>query len=102
MIESFPTEPDTSVRLKRAKMRAWRRGMREMDLILGGYIDTHGAELTADKLDSFEALLARRDQDLYDVVSGRKSLGNFDATIGEVGLIAEIRENWRVFEKNSP
>jgi len=102
MIESFPAEADHLVRLKRAKMRAWRRGMREMDLILGGYIDLHGPTLTAGNLDAFEALLARRDQDLYDVVSGRKPLSGFDATEGEVALISEIRANWREFEKNLP
>lgn len=102
MIESFPAESDHAVRLKRAKMRAWRRGMREMDLILGGFIDQHGASLTSDQLDAFELLLARKDQDLYDWVSERKVVSGDDVTISERSLISEIRTNWRVFEKNSP
>ncbi len=102
MIESFPAEADHTVRLKRAKMRAWRRGMREMDLILGGFIDNHGASLSPEQLDAFELLLARRDQDLYDWVSQRKDVVSENVTSGESALIIEIRANWRVFEKNSP
>jgi len=100
--EAFPTEADQAVRLKRAKMRAWRRGMREMDLILGGFIDQNGETLNAATLGAFELLLAQRDQDLYDWVSGRKPLEEASLTLGEVSLIAEIRANWRMFEKNSP
>jgi len=102
MIESFPAESDHAVRLKRAKMRAWRRGMREMDLILGGFIDKNATALTSEQLDAFELLLARKDQDLYDWVSERKVVPSEDVTIGESTLISEIRANWRVFEKNSP
>lgn len=100
MIESFPPEADHDVRLKRAKIRAWRRGMREMDLILGGYIDMNGASFSAPQLDTFELLLARRDQDLYDWVSGRQPLREGELTPPEVALIAEIRTNWRVFKEN--
>lgn len=97
MRETFPSEVDLGTRLKRARMRAWRRGMREMDLILGGYIDAHGVALDHDGLDTFELLLARRDQDLYDWVSGRRPDGPENATGGEAALLAEIAENWRVF-----
>jgi len=101
MIESFPAEADQTVRLKRAKMRAWRRGMREMDLILGGFIDKFGASLTGEQLDAFELLLSRRDQDLYDWVSERQPLDAEATTAAERALMSEIRANWRVFEKNS-
>ena len=55
---------DTS-RLKKLKYRAWHRGFREADLILGPFADKHVAELSADDLDDFEALLEAPDQDLY-------------------------------------
>ena len=32
-------EEDRDVRLRRLRLRSWRRGIREMDLILGGYAD---------------------------------------------------------------
>jgi antitoxin CptB len=95
MIESFPETADREARMKRARMRAWRRGMREMDLILGGYIDRHGATLDGPKLDHFEALLSRRDQDLYAWISGRDKSFKDHATEGELNLLAEISETWR-------
>lgn len=102
MIEAFEAESDLGVRRKRARMRAWRRGMREMDLILGGFIDAHGETLDAKRLDSFEALLARRDQDLYAWISGRDLASFTGATEDETALLSEISANWRAIDKNLP
>ncbi len=52
-------------RLKRLHMRSWRRGIKEMDLILGSFADSHLAGLSPEMLDSYEALLDENDQDLY-------------------------------------
>lgn len=51
-------------RLKRLKIRAWRRGIKEMDLLIGGYADAHLATMTAQELDDFETLMSEHDQDL--------------------------------------
>lgn len=53
------------VRLKRLRMRSWRRGTKEMDLVLGPFADAELAALDPDALDAYEALLAENDQDLY-------------------------------------
>ena len=53
------------VRLKRARIRAWRRGMKEMDLILGPFADQPDGTFTESDLQEFEALLDENDQDLY-------------------------------------
>jgi len=53
------------------RMRAWRRGIKEMDLILGGYADAELATLDDDALDLFEAVLGENDHDLYAWVTGR-------------------------------
>jgi len=58
-------------RLKRLRMRSMRRGIREMDLILGGFAEECLGELGAAELDSYEALLSENDQDLYAWVSGQ-------------------------------
>jgi len=100
MIETFPGDIDQADRLKRARMRAWRRGMREMDLILGGYIDGHGDKLDPVRLSAFENLLARRDQDLYDCISGRTPGPLTGANADEMALLDEIRTNWRVLAEN--
>lgn len=63
-----PETPET--RLRRLSMRSWRRGMKEMDLILGPYADAALAKLDAPALDAYEALLEENDQDLYAWVSG--------------------------------
>lgn len=51
-------------------MRAWHRGTREMDLILGQFADLRLEGFDADALDAFEALLAEDDHDLYRWVAG--------------------------------
>ena len=58
-------------RLKRLKIRSWRRGTKEMDLILGGWSDRYLAGLDAETLDTYEAVLDENDQDLYLWVSGQ-------------------------------
>jgi antitoxin CptB len=59
-------------RLKRIRFRAWRRGFREADLIMGPFADSHAQNLDAAGLDAFEALLDQEDQDVYDWITGRK------------------------------
>lgn len=57
-------------RLKMLRMRSWRRGMKEMDLILGPFADAHLADLGPDQLDAYTRLLEENDQDLYLWVTG--------------------------------
>ncbi len=57
---------------KRLSMRAWRRGMREMDLILGPYADDHLAAMDGPALQLFDRLLDQNDQDLLPWVLGQK------------------------------
>ena len=66
---------DHGTRLKRLKMRSWRRGTREMDLILGPFADAELANLDADTLDAYERLLDENDQDLYPWITARLSGG---------------------------
>ncbi len=58
-------------RLKRLRMRSWRRGTKEMDLILGPFSDSLLDSLTPDELDLYEALLEENDQDLYPWITAR-------------------------------
>ncbi len=66
-----PTLEPREIRLKRLRMRAWHRGIKEMDLILGGWADLHLATADDTTLDQFEAVLEEADQDLYQWVSGQ-------------------------------
>ncbi|MEZ5996966.1 MAG: succinate dehydrogenase assembly factor 2 [Hyphomonadaceae bacterium] len=52
-------------RRKMLTFRAWRRGFREIDLILGGFADRHLEALDEEGVDAFEKLLEAPDQDVY-------------------------------------
>lgn len=58
-------------RLKRLRMRSWRRGMKEMDLILGPFSDSELSTMSPQDLDIYEALLNENDQDLYPWITAR-------------------------------
>ncbi|MFC3078162.1 succinate dehydrogenase assembly factor 2 [Phenylobacterium terrae] len=67
------------IRLKRLRFRAWRRGFKEADLILGPFADKHGQDLTPEQLDAFETLLEQPDQDLYEwIIERRPTPAEFD------------------------
>ncbi|MDP1631608.1 MAG: succinate dehydrogenase assembly factor 2 [Caulobacter sp.] len=61
----------TDIRVKKIRLRAWRRGFREADLILGPFADRYCPAMTVAELDVFEALLEEADQDIYDWYLGR-------------------------------
>lgn len=73
------------VRLKRMTMRSWRRGTKEMDLILGPFADARLGQMEAATLDLYDTLLSENDQDLYPWITGA---GPAPARLG--GLVAEI------------
>lgn len=58
-------------RLKRLRMRSWRRGMKEMDLILGPFSDSELETLNPQDMDLYEILLNENDQDLYPWITAR-------------------------------
>lgn len=50
-----------------------RRGMLELDLILSRFAERHLARLDARQLASFQALLTYPDNDLFELVTGRRA-----------------------------
>ena len=73
--------PMSDSRLKMLSYRAWRRGIRETDLILGPFADANLHTLTPAQLDAFEALLNLPDQDLYDWYKGAKAPAAVDGEV---------------------
>jgi antitoxin CptB len=57
-------------RRRRLLFRSWHRGIRETDLIMGGFADAHIATLTDGELDAYEALIDVPDADLLGWVTG--------------------------------
>jgi antitoxin CptB len=72
MTGSTRSSHDLDPRRRRALFRAWRRGMKEMDLILGGFADAHIGELSDHDLADFEALMDVPDDELFGWFSGRE------------------------------
>ena len=58
-------------RRKKLKFRAWHRGFRELDLLLGPFADEHIATLDQHELNMFEHLLEAPDWDTYAWVTGQ-------------------------------
>ena len=60
-------------RRRRLLFRCWRRGMREMDLVLGRFADAQIGALSDAELDEFERLLEIPDQQMFAWVSGTQT-----------------------------
>ena len=52
-------------RVQRARLRAWRRGFREANLILGPFADQHAQNFDDVEMNAFEGLLQENDLDVY-------------------------------------
>jgi antitoxin CptB len=79
-------------RLKRMAMRSWRRGTKEMDLVLGPWADAHLAGLGEDELALYDSLLAENDQDLMAWILGQAPTpAPFAALLARISAHAETR-----------
>jgi antitoxin CptB len=75
------------VRRRRLLFRAWRRGVREIDLIIGRFADAHIAALDAAGLDDFEHLIEAPNAALYSWVTGAEPApADYDTAV-----LAELR-----------
>lgn len=59
-------------RKRKLKFRAWRRGFREMDLLMGQFADERIADMSDKELDEFERLLATPDWEVFAWIIGNK------------------------------
>ncbi len=55
---------DRDDRLRRLRFRAWHRGTREADFMIGGFFDRHGEGWSEEEMTWFEALLEEQDVDI--------------------------------------
>ena len=79
-------------RIKRMAMRSWRRGTKEMDLVLGPYGDSHLVGMSEARLALYDILLEENDQDLLPWVLGQgvapPALADL---ISEIGVFSRAR-----------
>ena len=64
MTGSVLSSADLDPLRKKLLFRAWHRGIREMDLILGRYADAHIVAMPAQEIEEFAFLLEVFDRDL--------------------------------------
>jgi antitoxin CptB len=55
---------DRDHRLRRLRFRAWHRGTKEADLMIGGFFDRYAAGWSEAELDWFEALMTEEDVEI--------------------------------------
>jgi antitoxin CptB len=73
MSGSMRSSSGLAPRRRRLLFRAWHRGTREMDLIMGRFADACIGTLNEAELDAFERLIDVADPDLYAWVSGERA-----------------------------
>ena len=68
------SETDLEITRKRLLWRATHRGIKEMDILVGGYAQKHLAAMTAVELAHFAELLEIPDQDLLSWATNQSSI----------------------------
>ena len=66
---------DLEARRRRARYRAWHRGMLEMDMILGPFADLYVGAYDHSQLQRFEVIMDESDADLLSWIMGREAPG---------------------------
>ncbi len=76
------TSADLDVRRRQILFRAWHRGMREMDLIMGRFADAEIGAMSEADLDEFERLIEVPDRDLFRWLTGEDAApSNYDTAV---------------------
>ena len=89
---------DDTNRRKQLIYRANHRGIKEMDIILGGFAGRHVMGLDAESLDLFEAIMAEADRDLLSWFTGEQPLPDhvdrplFDRILADAFAAREVPE----------
>lgn len=76
-----------NVEMARLRWRC-RRGLLELDIVLGRFVELHHASLSAEEQQTFDAFLDMADNPLWDMISGSKEA----ATAEQAALLEKIRQ----------
>jgi antitoxin CptB len=68
MTGSTRSSTGLDARRRRLLFRSWHRGSRELDLIIGPFVDAWIDRMSEAELDAFEELLQKPEPELYDLV----------------------------------
>ncbi|MEQ8664516.1 MAG: succinate dehydrogenase assembly factor 2 [Rhodospirillales bacterium] len=76
-------------RRKKLLYRSQHRGMKEADLLLGGFVDRHLETMSEDDVSAIESLLDESDNDLVNWILGRETVPEEIASDVLLRMIAE-------------
>lgn len=65
---------DTEIYKKKLMFRAWHRGMKELDLLMGTFAQSELVNLQGDELAQFERLIDSEDNDLLNYFNGKEAV----------------------------
>lgn len=70
------------LRRRRLRFRAWHRGTREMDLVMGRFADAELASLPPVEVEELERLMEAPDRDVFSWVTGELAVPtNYDTAV---------------------
>lgn len=73
---------DRAARLRRLQFRAWHRGTKEADMLIGGFCDRNSAAWTDSEVEWFETLLEEQDVDIMAWAIGTQPVpARFDSAM---------------------
>ncbi len=82
MSGSTRTSADLDVRRRRILFRAWHRGIREMDILMGRFADAEIGTMAEGDLEDFERLIEVPDPDLFRWITGEDAApSNYDTAV---------------------
>ncbi|HEV7278053.1 MAG TPA: succinate dehydrogenase assembly factor 2 [Devosiaceae bacterium] len=73
MAEKFEAGEELGMRRRRLRYRAWHRGTREMDMLLGPFADAHADAMDGEELQRLEGLMEEPDPQLLKWVMGQEA-----------------------------
>ena len=81
---------EKSEELNRLRWRCTRRALLEMDLLLGGFLETHYASLSPEQAAAFSELADMEDLELWPLITGKRECK--DAVQAQVvALLRDVR-----------
>ena len=70
--------------IRKLRVRSWRRGTREMDLLLGQFADQHLARMSCSEVELYEEFLNEGDPAIADLLFARSFSNRYDALVREI------------------
>lgn len=70
----MPLKSQSSKTIKKLLYRCWHRGMKEVDLILGPFLEAHHNQLSSEECKALNDLLDCNDQDLLGWILKQKTI----------------------------